>query len=242
AIDRIMEKSEDYDELAYYWKNYRDKATKPYRKHYAKLVKYSNDRATQAGSDNFWQMKIHQDNDIDILQYVPSLWKDLRPFYLQIHAYVREKLRNIYGPSKIGYRSPIPAHLFGNLFAHQLHLKHQLFTPYHQNAPIDVTEDLKKQKYSLKKMYRIAEKFFVGLNFTKFDENFWKYSIFQLPEEIRYCMPSAYGFHDHKNFRLGSCGSIGMSSLIYFHYHFCTLIYMREYQNQPHPFRKPAST
>ena len=42
-----------------------------------------------------------------------NLYNELKPFYQQLHAYVRRKLYNIYGSDYINLEGPIPAHLLG---------------------------------------------------------------------------------------------------------------------------------
>ena len=44
---------------------------------------------------------------------VESLWQVIKPFYQQLHAYVRAKLRAFYGEDKVPRNQPIPAHLLG---------------------------------------------------------------------------------------------------------------------------------
>lgn len=48
-----------------------------------------------------------------------KLWEDIRPLYQHLHAYVRMKLRKIYG-ERIKVDGPIPAHLLGNLILQHL--------------------------------------------------------------------------------------------------------------------------
>lgn len=42
-----------------------------------------------------------------------SLWKELEPLYLNVHAYVRRGLYKKYGAEHINLKGPIPAHLLG---------------------------------------------------------------------------------------------------------------------------------
>jgi len=37
----------------------------------------------------------------------------IRPLYEELHAYVRKKLRDLYGPEKIGGHAPLPSHILG---------------------------------------------------------------------------------------------------------------------------------
>ena len=43
--------------------------------------------------------------------------QELKPFYLQIHAYVRRQLRKKYGEKIVSKDGPIPGHLLGNMWA-----------------------------------------------------------------------------------------------------------------------------
>lgn len=45
---------------------------------------------------------------------VEDAWEEIKPLYVQLHTYVRRKLRDHYGPEKIHRRAPIPAHILGD--------------------------------------------------------------------------------------------------------------------------------
>lgn len=51
----------------------------------------------------------------DFREQLSKLWDQLQPLYLQIHAYVRRKLRETYGEKLVTPRGPIPAHLLGKI-------------------------------------------------------------------------------------------------------------------------------
>lgn len=46
-------------------------------------------------------------------QDLEQLFQELRPLYLNLHAYVRRALHRHYGPRHINLQGPIPAHLLG---------------------------------------------------------------------------------------------------------------------------------
>lgn len=52
----------------------------------------------------------------DFKARIESLWKQIEPLYLQIHAYVRRKIWEQYGNSVLSRKGPIPAHLLGKHF------------------------------------------------------------------------------------------------------------------------------
>lgn len=42
-----------------------------------------------------------------------AIYKQIQPLYQNLHAFVRRKLYNHYGPKYINLKGPIPAHLLG---------------------------------------------------------------------------------------------------------------------------------
>ena len=46
---------------------------------------------------------------------IDELWIAMTPLYEEIHAYVRAKLREVYGASVLGDDGLIPAHLLGKI-------------------------------------------------------------------------------------------------------------------------------
>jgi len=69
-------------------------------------------RCTLDYTDNaeFWIKGYDTD---DFRPQIEHLWEQIRPLYLQIHAYMRRKLWEQYGSSVISRKGPIPAHLLG---------------------------------------------------------------------------------------------------------------------------------
>ena len=113
---KIMSKSRNYTELKLVWKGWRDATGPKMKALYERFVNGLNTGAV----DNKWK---------DYGEYVRSwyevgdqlgpiaekLWLDLKPFYEELHAYVRFKLTKKYPEVKDG--EPIPAHLLGNMWA-----------------------------------------------------------------------------------------------------------------------------
>lgn len=50
----------------------------------------------------------------DFRNEMEKAWNQIKPLYEQLHAYVRRKLRDLYGPEKISREAPLPAHILGN--------------------------------------------------------------------------------------------------------------------------------
>lgn len=49
----------------------------------------------------------------NLQQDIEDVWEIVRPLYEELHTYVRRKLRDLYGPEKIGVHAPLPAHILG---------------------------------------------------------------------------------------------------------------------------------
>ena len=130
GLTTILAKSRDPKELLFAWKGWRD-ATGPLMKPvYADFVQNLNIGA----KENQWQ---------DYGQYVRSryevgnnlgpiaekLWQDLKPFYEELHAYVRFKLSKTY-PGEVKDKEAIPAHLLGNMWAQDWTNIYDLVVPF----------------------------------------------------------------------------------------------------------------
>lgn len=50
---------------------------------------------------------------LNFQQDIDEVWEMIRPLYEELHAYVRRKLRELYGPEKIGGHAPLPSHILG---------------------------------------------------------------------------------------------------------------------------------
>lgn len=52
-------------------------------------------------------------------QEIDQVWESISPLYEELHAYVRRKLRDLYGPEKISGHAPLPSHILGNFCSWQ---------------------------------------------------------------------------------------------------------------------------
>ncbi|XP_055523279.1 angiotensin-converting enzyme-like [Wyeomyia smithii] len=86
---------------------------------YAEYVKYMNKAAGIAGTDDMgelWRSSFEEDNFVENMK---QLWEQLKPFYGELHKYVRRKLMEIYGDKMDADNPNIPAHLLGNYVLQQ---------------------------------------------------------------------------------------------------------------------------
>jgi len=71
-------------------------------------------------SDNgeMWRNDFETDNFVEEMQ---TLWKDVEPLYLELHKYVKNKLKNVYG-DKLDNSDFIPAHILGSFYPYSVRL------------------------------------------------------------------------------------------------------------------------
>ena len=115
-LHEILAHSRDPEELLYVWKGWRD-AVGPKLKHkYTRYVELNNIGARDNGYKDKGEYK-RKVYEVDNLQELAeNFWKELKPFYEEIHAYVRYRLSSVY-PDLVKDGEPIPAHLLGNMWA-----------------------------------------------------------------------------------------------------------------------------
>ena len=143
-MTEIFATSRNADELKYYWTEWRN-AIGPKLKHkYKEYVDFQNEIARLnnfADNTELWLDDFESD---DIRDQLNNLWEELKPLYLQIHAYVRYKLREIYG-DVVSERGPIPAHLLGNMWAQTWSYVANFSLPYPGKENVDVTSAMLEQ-------------------------------------------------------------------------------------------------
>jgi len=70
-------------------------------------------------SDNgeMWRNDFETENFVEDMM---NLWNEVEPLYLELHTYVKNKLRNVYG-DKLDDSDLIPAHILGSLYPYSIH-------------------------------------------------------------------------------------------------------------------------
>nr|CAD7428473.1 unnamed protein product [Timema monikensis] len=117
----IMARSRDWDELQYVWTEWRRKSGQKIRDLYEQLVELSNQAAklnNLKDTAEYWMFPY----DSPTFRFdVEDVWEEVKPLYELMHAYVRRKLRDLYGPDKISRSAPLPAHILGNTIIQNHH-------------------------------------------------------------------------------------------------------------------------
>lgn len=176
----IMASSRTFDELKLAWEGWRDEVGAKIRPLFEEYVSLSNEGARDNGFADYgayWRSWYEVDN---LPELVENLWRDLEPFYKELHAYVRNKLAKQY--PQVKEKDAIPAHLLGNMWSQSWGEIYSLVEPYSVNSSLDVTKAMKDKNYTIEEIFRITESFFVSLGMEKLPEKFIERSMIRKPE------------------------------------------------------------
>jgi peptidyl-dipeptidase A len=242
-ITRIMANSTNPGELLDAWRGWHT-ISPPMRADFARFVQLSNKGARELGFKDtgaMWRAKYDMPPD-DFARELDRLWEQVRPLYVSLHAYVRNKLRERYGASIVPANGPIPAHLLGNVWAQDWPNIYKLVAPANADPGYDLTEILKARKTDALQMARYGESFFKSLGFAPLPETFWERSLFTKPRDRDVvCHASAWDVDNVNDLRIKMCIDITAEDFSTIHHEEGHNFYQRAYNQQPFLFRDSAN-
>lgn len=241
-ITEILMQSRDPEELKHIWVEWRRASGEQVKSLYPKYVELAN---TAARLNNFSDYAAYWIKDYeadDFLEHIETLWQQLKPLYLQLHAYVRHELRKKYGENIVSKDGPIPAHLFGNTWAQTWRNIAEFTVPFPGKQLPDVSAALVEQGYNATSIFRLAENFFKSINLSAMPDTFWEKSILLKQKDVdMICHASAWDFYDGKDFRIKQCTRINMEDLLTVHHEMGHIEYNLQYKHQPTVFKEGAN-
>jgi peptidyl-dipeptidase A len=242
-ITRIMANSTDAAELLDVWRGWHT-ISPPMRDGFARFVQISNKGAHELGFKDtgaMWRSKYDMPPD-DFARELDRLWEQVRPLYVSLHAYVRNRLREKYGAALVPASGPIPAHLLGNIWAQDWSNIYNLVAPAGADPGYDLTEILKSKKTEPLQMARYGEAFFKSLGFAALPETFWQRSLFVKPRDREVvCHASAWDIDNVEDLRIKMCLEITAEDFSTIHHELGHNFYQRAYDKQPLLFRDSAN-
>ncbi|HMD99564.1 MAG TPA: M2 family metallopeptidase [Terriglobia bacterium] len=242
-LTRLMAESRDPHQLRDAWVGWHS-ISRPMRKDFVRYVELANKGARELGfADNgaMWRSKYDMPPG-DFARELDRLWDQVRPLYLQLHAYVRNKLREKYGPDVVPASGPIPADLLGNMWAQAWDNIYSLVAPLDADPGYDVTRILKSRNTEPLQMVRHGESFFKSLGFDPLPATFWTRSLFVKPRDREVvCHASAWDVDSVDDLRLKMCIDITGEDFITVHHELGHNFYQRAYNTQPFLFRDSAN-
>ncbi|XP_072174092.1 angiotensin-converting enzyme-like [Diadema setosum] len=241
-LEDVMARSRDYNKLLEAWKGWRDAVGPKIGRLYPVYVGLKNEAAKNGGYDSYTDVLLELYEDPEFETKVDALWRDIKPMYLQLHAYVRRKLSQQYGVDKVDPTEPIPAHLLGNMWAQQWNNIYDIVEPYPGKGTIDVTATMKQQKWTVQTMFQVANRFFTSLGLDPMPDTFWTRSMLEKPTDREVvCHGSAHDFAKNRDVRIKMCTEVNMEDLNTVHHEMGHCEYYLQYSKQPMILRGGAN-
>ena len=264
GISKIIAQPEKYsfEELAYIWKGWRDASGKLIRQRFMRYI----DLVNKAAVAN----KLKDGSELCLIDYtrdtgnfrrdLESVWLDVKPLYLKIHAYVRYQLVKSRWGDKINPYEPLPANVLGNMWAQDWTHILSLVIPFPKapNMQRAVNKALKEQGYDPKTMFSLANNFYTSLGFEdmkmSYDTNcslrntkenkkcFRETPLISKPDWNVACRSSAWTLDDSKNdYRIKMCTNIDLENLFTIHHKLGQIQYFIQYKDLSEEFKSGAN-
>ncbi|KAL1132434.1 hypothetical protein AAG570_010389 [Ranatra chinensis] len=241
-INTIMAKSRDWDELQHTWIEWHRKSGQKMRDLYDQMVDLCNYSARLNNLTDYTEYLTFPYESPSFRHDIEDAWFEIKPLYEELHAYVRRKLRDLYGPEKMNRHAPMPAHILGNMWAQSWSNILDVTIPYPGKSFSDVTPQMVQQGYTPLSMFRIAEEFYLSMNFSGMPPDFWAHSIIEeQPDRPIICQPSAWDFCNGRDYRIKMCTHVNMKDFVTAHHEMAHIQYFLQYRNQPKVFRDGAN-
>jgi peptidyl-dipeptidase A len=243
AIGRIMAESRDPQELLDVWRGWHAVGA-PMRDDYTRFAQLANKGARELGYDNVGVMwrSVYDMPPEQFAKEVDRLWEQVRPLYLSLHAYVRTRLVERYGPQVVPPNGMIPAHLLGNIWAQEWGNIYPLVAPASSAPTFDLTQLLRAKNTDVPQMVRYGEGFFTSMGFDPLPKTFWERSMLTKPRDREVvCHASAWDIDDKDDVRIKMCTEITAEDFVTVHHELGHNFYQRAYKNQPFLFRGGAN-
>jgi len=241
-VTKVLASSRSEPELRREWEGWHT-ISPPMKKDYARFAELSNKGAKELGfadTGAMWRAKYDMPPDA-FAKELDRLWDQVRPLYLELHAYVRMKLHEKYG-DVVPEKGPIPAYLLGNIWAQDWSNIYPLVAPAKSDAGYSVTDLLKRHKVEPIDMVKIGERFYTSLGFAPLPKTFWERSLFVRPRDRDVvCHASAWDIDYESDVRIKMCIEQNAEDFSTIHHELGHNFYQRAYKDQPVIFRDSAN-
>ncbi len=241
-ISKTLATSRDYDVELEAWKGWHT-ISPPMRKDYQRFVELANEGARGLGFKDLGELwrAGYDMTPAEFEKETDRLWAQVKPLYDGLHCYARGRLQEKYGKERVPDGKPIPAHLFGNIWAQQWNNIYDLLEPYPGVSDLNVTAELENQKYDAVRMTKSAESFYTSLGFPALPQTFWERSMLTRPRDRDVvCHASAHQIGLGDDVRIKTCTLPTEEELYTLYHELGHVYYDLSYMKQPFLFQDGA--
>ncbi|NXE27194.1 ACE2 enzyme, partial [Ardeotis kori] len=252
GLDTIMANSTDYHERLWAWEGWRADVGRMMRPLYEEYVDLKNEVAklnNYSDYGDYWRANYEADYPEEykysrdqLVEDVEKTFEQIKPLYQQLHAYVRHRLEQVYGPKFISSTGCLPAHLLGDMWGRFWTNLYALTVPYPAKPNIDVTSAMVQKNWDAMKIFKAAEAFFTSIGLYEMTEGFWNNSMLTEPTDNRkvVCHPTAWDLGKN-DYRIKMCTKVTMDDFLTAHHEMGHIEYDMAYSVQPYLLRGGAN-
>ncbi|ELU17193.1 hypothetical protein CAPTEDRAFT_161725 [Capitella teleta] len=247
-LKSLMKTSRDWDELLWAWQAWHDVTGINMRDNYTLLVDEMNVAARDNGFADIgvpWRLANFEEDE-ELIKIVDELYEQTKPLYKQLHAFVRHRLMQAYPGRGIEEEGSIPAHILGNMWGHSWSDILDLLTPYPDSPSYDVSDTMRYQGYTPRRIFELADEFFVSIGMDAMTSSFWENTMMVRPENdtIVACHASAHDMYQKscQDFRIKMCTEVGMQNLHTVHHEMGHVQYFMQYCHLPSVFKNSPNS
>lgn len=173
--------------------------------------------------------------NVDIMQEMDKVMEELKPTYLQLHAFVRWQLNKKYSHDMSDVNGPIPEHLFHQVLA-QAWKDNSIIEEYFPYNDLPSYNDLVKG-FNGRDLLNKAEEFYKSLGFSPLEDDFIKSRL----HEINASDGDDSECHSHifdltPKVRMRYCKKVDFKKFMQMHGHVARLHYAMEKKSLPSYF------
>jgi len=241
--EELMASSRDPAELKALWEGWHSIAP-PMKGDYAKLVTLANEGSVGLGFKDtgaLWRSNYDMEPDAFATE-TDRLWKQVEPFYKNLHCYVRARLNEKYGSAVQPRTGPIRADLLGNMWAQEWGHIYDVVAPKTATSSYDLDKLLASHGYTAVKMAQTGEGFYSSMGFAPLPKTFWERSLLERPRDREVvCHASAWDVDDKQDIRVKACLKPTAEDFVTIHHELGHNYYQRAYSTQPYLFKGAAN-
>jgi peptidyl-dipeptidase A len=241
-LAKTMAGSRDPRELLDIWNGWHAIA-KPIRPDYRRFVELADEGAKGLGFADLGEMwrAGYDMSPAEFEAETERLWQQVKPLYVGLHCYARDRLQDKYGKALVPDGEPVPAHLFGNMWAQQWNNIYDLLEPYPGVSQLDVTAELERQGYDAVRMTQSAESFYTSLGFPPLPQTFWERSMLTRPRDREVdCYASAWDMDGKGDVRIKQCIGPTEEDLYTTYHELGHIYYSLSFMDQPYLYQTSA--
>jgi peptidyl-dipeptidase A len=212
---------------------------------YARMVEIANEGAAELGfadTGAMWRAGYDMEPDAFAAE-TDRLWAQVKPFYENLHCYVRGRLNARYGDAVQPDQGPIRADLLGNMWSQQWGNIYDVVAPATGGgSSYDLTERLVAAGHDARRMVETGEGFYVSMGLPALPRTFWERSQITRPRDREVvCHASAWDLDNRDDIRIKMCTEVNAEDFYTVHHELGHNYYQRAYKDQPFLFKNGAN-